>query len=205
MGPAAALAISVVPIDRMLASCCSPPAMMQDMMQPTACRLGESECISQGTRLSTPYCPAWRQPWAEQADKRNAHQTNLWRELSCPRRCLPHLKTTMRGAGWEENHWLQMFQLIGLKTTGSMAVSKETVTLAHFLDVADAVVRAADQIKALDAQAQVNHCHVISFLTCCATQCMPLSQRSGFTLFCKSTTGTAHLSCVHPWNSNFIS
>ncbi len=34
----------------------------------------------------------------------------------------------------------QLFQLIGLKTTGQLAVSKETVTLTHFLDVADAVV-----------------------------------------------------------------
>jgi hypothetical protein len=30
--------------------------------------------------------------------------------------------------------------MIGLKTAGSTAVSRETVTLAHFLDVADALV-----------------------------------------------------------------
>lgn len=35
----------------------------------------------------------------------------------------------------------QLFQLIGLRTSGATGVSKETVTLAHFLDVADAVVR----------------------------------------------------------------
>jgi dynein heavy chain 2 len=49
----------------------------------------------------------------------------------------------------------QLFNLLGLKTNGPNAVSKETVTLAHFLDVADAVVKNADSIKSLDAQAQV--------------------------------------------------
>ena len=49
----------------------------------------------------------------------------------------------------------QLFNLIGLKTNGPTAVSKETVTLAHFLDVADAVVKNVDAIKSLDAQAQV--------------------------------------------------
>ena len=50
---------------------------------------------------------------------------------------------------------LQLFGLIGLKTTGPLAVSKETVTLAHFLDVADALVKNVDAIKSLDAQALV--------------------------------------------------
>ena len=50
---------------------------------------------------------------------------------------------------------LQLFTLIGLKTNGPLAVSKETVTLAHFLDVADAIVKNVDAIKTLDAQAQV--------------------------------------------------
>jgi hypothetical protein len=61
----------------------------------------------------------------------------------------------MRGAGWEDTHWLQLFNLIGLKTSGPNAVSKETVTLAHFLDVADAVAKNVEAIKTLDAQAQV--------------------------------------------------
>ena len=52
----------------------------------------------------------------------------------------------------------QLFNLIGLKTNGPTAVSKETVTLAHFLDVADAVVKNVDAIKSLDAQAQVCVC-----------------------------------------------
>ncbi len=45
--------------------------------------------------------------------------------------------------------------MLGLKTSGPSAISKETVTLAHFLDVADAVVKSQDAIKSLDAQAQV--------------------------------------------------
>jgi hypothetical protein len=69
-------------------------------------------------------------------------------QLRC-RRCLPYLKTCMRGAGWEDMHWASLFSLLGFKP-GS--VTKETVTLAHFLDKADALLLAADKIKALDAQ-----------------------------------------------------
>nr|BCL66104.1 cytoplasmic dynein 1b heavy chain [Volvox africanus] len=68
--------------------------------------------------------------------------------------CLPHLKSCLRGAGWEDTHWNQLFGMLGMKTTGPAAVSKETVTLTHFLEKADLVVKHADAIKALDAQAQ---------------------------------------------------
>ncbi|GFR50179.1 hypothetical protein Agub_g12346, partial [Astrephomene gubernaculifera] len=68
--------------------------------------------------------------------------------------CLPHLKSCLRGAGWEDSHWSQLFGMLGIKTTGPAAVSKETVTLTHFLEKADLVVKHADAIKALDAQAQ---------------------------------------------------
>ncbi|KAJ9505745.1 hypothetical protein QJQ45_029246, partial [Haematococcus lacustris] len=84
----------------------------------------------------------------------------LLKEVDSYKRCLPYLKTTLRGAGWEESHWLQaspqpsLFQMLGLQTSGSAAVTRETVTLAHFLDCADAVVKHADAIKAMDAQAQ---------------------------------------------------
>lgn len=63
------------------------------------------------------------------------------------RRCLPHLKSSMRGIGWEDSHWAQLFSLLGFKA-GS--VTKENVTLAHFLDRADAVIAHAQQIKELD-------------------------------------------------------
>lgn len=45
----------------------------------------------------------------------------------------------MRGAGWEDTHWGQLFGMLGMKTTGPAAVSKETVTLTHFLEKADLV------------------------------------------------------------------
>lgn len=35
---------------------------------------------------------------------------------------------------------LQLFKMLGLKTSGEGSVSRETITLAHFLDVADKVV-----------------------------------------------------------------
>lgn len=44
--------------------------------------------------------------------------------------------------------------MLGMKTSGPSAVSKESVTLTHFLEKADAIVRNADAIKSLDAQAQ---------------------------------------------------
>lgn len=62
---------------------------------------------------------------------------------------MPHLKTCLRGIGWEDQHWVQLFSLIGIKP-GSL--TKEVVTLAHFLDRADAVAAAADRIRELDAQ-----------------------------------------------------
>lgn len=81
------------------------------------------------------------------------------RRLSCApstphrrRRCLPHLKTCLRGAGWEDDHWAQLFALLGLKAG---ALTKEGLTLALFLDRADAVAAAADAIRALDAQVRV--------------------------------------------------
>ncbi|KAG2426397.1 hypothetical protein HYH02_014824 [Chlamydomonas schloesseri] len=68
--------------------------------------------------------------------------------------CLPHLKSCLRGAGWEDTHWNQLFGMLGIKTSGPAAVSKETVTLTHFLEKADLVVKHAEAIKSLDAQAQ---------------------------------------------------
>ncbi|KXZ45909.1 DHC7 protein [Gonium pectorale] len=78
----------------------------------------------------------------------------LVNEIDNYTRCLPHLKSCLRGAGWEDSHWNQLFGMLGMKTTGPAAVSKETVTLTHFLEKADLVVKHADAIKALDAQAQ---------------------------------------------------
>nr|BBC28429.1 cytoplasmic dynein 1b heavy chain [Yamagishiella unicocca] len=80
--------------------------------------------------------------------------TILLNEIDNYTLCLPHLKSCLRGAGWEDSHWNQLFGMLGIKTTGPAAVSKESVTLTHFLEKADLVVKHADAIKSLDAQAQ---------------------------------------------------
>lgn len=54
----------------------------------------------------------------------------------------------MRGINWEDTHWAQLFSLLGFK---SGTLTKETVTLAHFLDKADAIIAHMQQIKELDA------------------------------------------------------
>lgn len=63
----------------------------------------------------------------------------LLNEIDNYTRCLPHLKSSLRGAGWEETHWNTLFNMIGIKTTGPTAVTKENVTLTHFLEKADQV------------------------------------------------------------------
>jgi hypothetical protein len=64
------------------------------------------------------------------------------------RQCLPYLKSCMRGVGWQDSHWAQLFALLGFKPG---VLSKETVTLSHFLNKCDAVVANAEAIKSLDA------------------------------------------------------
>jgi hypothetical protein len=73
-------------------------------------------------------------------------------EMDAYRRCLPYLKTCCRGIGWEDSHWAALFALLGLRVSGPGAVSKESLTLAHLLDRADALVAVAERIRALDAQ-----------------------------------------------------
>eukprot|EP00878_Enallax_costatus_P024703 GHUV01026383.1.p1 GENE.GHUV01026383.1~~GHUV01026383.1.p1 ORF type:complete len:1576 (+),score=459.42 GHUV01026383.1:1611-6338(+) len=75
----------------------------------------------------------------------------LLQEIDAYRRCLPHLKSSMRGINWEDTHWVQLFSLLGFKAG---TLTKETVTLAHFLDKADAIIAHVQQIKELDAMAQ---------------------------------------------------
>jgi hypothetical protein len=54
----------------------------------------------------------------------------------------------MRGVGWADSHWAQLFSLLGFKPG---VLSKESVTLSHFLDKCDAVVANAEAIRSLDA------------------------------------------------------
>jgi dynein heavy chain 2 len=73
----------------------------------------------------------------------------------------------MRGVGWQESHWAQLFALLGFKAG---VLSKETVTLSHFLDKCGAVVANADAIKALDA--------TVGWMGSCSCGC------HGYTGFC---------------------
>jgi hypothetical protein len=78
----------------------------------------------------------------------------------------------MRGAGWEDTHWGQLFALLGFKAG---ALFKETVTLAHFLDKADAVAAAAEAIRALDAQVICDLLGRCAFRGCaCSLICVPI-------------------------------
>jgi hypothetical protein len=95
--------------------------------------------------------------WTKQGAARDtpdngAIATILLAEIDTYRCCLPYLKTCCRGNGWEDSHWSQLFSLLGLPSTGARALSKESLTLAHFLDRADQLVASADKITALDAQ-----------------------------------------------------
>ena len=64
------------------------------------------------------------------------------------RRCLPLLKSALRGFGWEDGHWCQLFSKLGFRHG---TLTKETVTLAHFLDKADVISKSEEAIRALDA------------------------------------------------------
>jgi hypothetical protein len=64
------------------------------------------------------------------------------------RQCLPHLKGPLRGHGWEDAHWAQAFALLSFRPG---AVTRESVTLSHFLDAAAEVVAQAEALRALDA------------------------------------------------------
>jgi len=94
----------------------------------------------------------------------------LMNEVDAYRRCLPHLKTCMRGTGWEDNHWAAVFGLLGLRTMGGNAVSKETITLAHILDKADALIANVERIRAVDAQVGVVWCSA-QLGVCCFIGC----------------------------------
>lgn len=80
----------------------------------------------------------------------------ILRELDKYQRVLPNLKH-VRGDGWEDKHWRQLFGLLGLPTKGPKAVDATTLTLGHFLSAADALAAKADEIGGLDAQAQGEH------------------------------------------------
>lgn len=81
------------------------------------------------------------------------------------RQCLPYLKSCMRGVGWHDSHWAQLFALLAFKPG---VLSKESVTLSHFLDKCGAVVANAEAIRSLDATVR-----------CCVSGCCVLPSPLG--------------------------
>ena len=69
------------------------------------------------------------------------------------RKAIPALKFC-RGEGWESSHWAQLFSLLRFPTKGPEAVTRENLTLQHFLDRADLLIEKTDELKTLHAQAQ---------------------------------------------------
>ena len=69
------------------------------------------------------------------------------------KKAVPALKFC-RGEGWESTHWAQLFSLLRFPTKGPEAVTRENLTLEHFLDRADLLIEKMDDLKTLHAQAQ---------------------------------------------------
>ena len=69
------------------------------------------------------------------------------------KKAMPGLKFC-RGEGWEATHWSQLFSLLQFPTKGPEAVTRENLTLQHFLDKADLLIDKMDDLKTLHHQAQ---------------------------------------------------
>lgn len=90
-------------------------------------------------------------PLQKQEDKSDAVSMILIDELERYRKLLPLLKF-VRGEGWQDSHWAQLFTMLGIPVRGENAVTIENLRLHHFLDKADVMVEKADEIKQLQAQ-----------------------------------------------------
>ena len=86
-------------------------------------------------------------------EKKDAVAVLLLEQIEDYKRCIPVLKFC-RGEGWELSHWAQLFSLLRFPTKGPEAVSRENLTLQHFLDKADLLVEKSEELKTLHAQAQ---------------------------------------------------
>ena len=69
------------------------------------------------------------------------------------KKALPALKFC-RGEGWEGSHWAQLFSMLRFPTKGPEAVTRENLTLQHFLDRAELLIEKLDDLKKLHSQAQ---------------------------------------------------
>jgi dynein heavy chain 2 len=94
--------------------------------------------------------------WAEKVrstEKKDAVAVLLLEQIEAYKRCIPALKFC-RGEGWESSHWAQLFSMLRFPTKGPEAVSRENLTLQHFLDKADLLIEKTEDLKTLHAQAQ---------------------------------------------------
>ena len=94
--------------------------------------------------------------WGErvrESESKDAIAVLLLEQIDEYKRALPGLKFC-RGEGWESSHWAQLFSILRFPTKGPEAVTRENLTLQHFLDKADLLIEKADELKTLHSQAQ---------------------------------------------------
>ncbi|CAD7696588.1 unnamed protein product [Ostreobium quekettii] len=93
--------------------------------------------------------------WSRQMENSMDDPVSLivMREVDKYGRCLPYLKH-VKGNGWDRKHWLLLFGMLGIQTSGPSAVCLENLTLSIFLNKADALIQKSERIQELDSQAQ---------------------------------------------------
>lgn len=117
--------------------------------------IGERDWISVRSKLYMveDFVNKWNDQIRNHLDKEKAVTQLLMDEIERYRKALPMLKF-VRGEGWQDEHWAQLFSMLGLPVRGADAVTVENLKLDHFLTKADKLVERTDDIKQLQAQAQ---------------------------------------------------
>ena len=87
------------------------------------------------------------------SENKDAVAVMLLEQIEEYKKAIPALKFC-RGEGWEGSHWAQLFSMLRFPTKGPEAVTRENLTLQHFLDRADLLIEKLDQLKKLHSQAQ---------------------------------------------------
>mmetsp|Transcript_17017 Transcript_17017/g.54247 ORF Transcript_17017/g.54247 Transcript_17017/m.54247 type:complete len:3325 (+) Transcript_17017:156-10130(+) len=77
----------------------------------------------------------------------------LLKEINKYRKALPYLKF-VRGDGWQDHHWSQLFGMLNFPTRGAEAKTKDNLKLQDFLNAAEKLTEKAEDVKHLHAQAQ---------------------------------------------------
>ena len=87
------------------------------------------------------------------SENKDAVAVMLLEQIEEYKKALPALKFC-RGEGWEGSHWAQLFSMLRFPTKGPEAVTRENLTLQHFLDRAELLIEKLDDLKKLHSQAQ---------------------------------------------------